>query len=216
MRSEYREEPCRTAINRVTGMGFNWSLNPYTGCAHRCAFCYVRAFEKRADRPSDDRYGASIRVKTNVAEVLRLELRRASWTREHVVLGAATDPYQPIEGRYRLTRACIQEFSAARNPFTLITRGPLVLRDIDVLREAARRAEVAVNVSLPTIDERVWRVTEPGTSHPRARLKAIAALTRAGIKTVVAMAPILPGVSDLPGHHRHLHELARETCVDRE
>ena len=94
MRVAYREEPCRTALNRVKGMPFAWSLNPYTGCAHRCTFCYVRAFEARADRPSDDRYGRSIRVKVNVAEVLRGELERPSWKRESVAVGAATDPYQ--------------------------------------------------------------------------------------------------------------------------
>jgi DNA repair photolyase len=99
MRTVYREEPCRTALNRVTGMGFRWSLNPYMGCAHRCAFCYVRGFERRADRPSDERYGTNIRVKVNVVEVLRAELSRRSWGRETVAIGAATDPYQPAEGR---------------------------------------------------------------------------------------------------------------------
>ena len=108
MRPEYREEPCRTALNRVKGMMFRWSLNPYTGCAHQCTFCYVRAFERRADRPSDDRYGTSIRVKTNVAEVLRRELARKAWKGELVAVGAATDPYQPAEGRYRLTRGCLE------------------------------------------------------------------------------------------------------------
>ena len=117
VRAEYREEPCRSALNRVSGMPFGWSLNPYMGCAHRCTFCYVRAFEARADRPWDDRYGASIRVKTNVAEVLRRELARPSWQREPVAVGAATDPYQPAEGRYRLTRACIEAFAGAASPF---------------------------------------------------------------------------------------------------
>src|SRR4026209_230324 len=121
---EYREEPCRSALNRVKGVGFGWSLNPYVGCAHRCTFCYVRAFEARADRPSDDRYGRSIRVKVNVAEVLGRELARRSWKRELVAVGTATDPYQPAEGRYRLTRACIRALGAARTPFSLITRGP--------------------------------------------------------------------------------------------
>src|SRR5947207_13853669 len=107
MRVEYREEPCRAALNRVKGMPFEWSLNPYMGCAHRCTFCYVRAFEQRADRPSGDDYGRSIRVKVNVAEVLRGELARRTWKREHVAIGAAPDPYQPAEGRYRLTRACL-------------------------------------------------------------------------------------------------------------
>src|SRR2546422_2494620 len=105
---EYREEPCRSALNRVQGMGFKWSLNPYMGCVHRCTFCYVRAFELRADRPADARYGTSIRVKTNVAEILRRELGRRSWKHEVVAIGAATDPYQPAEARYRLTRACIE------------------------------------------------------------------------------------------------------------
>src|SRR5437773_12128789 len=117
---EYREEPCRSAINRVEGMGFRWSLNPYMGCIHRCTFCYVRGFERRADRPSDDRYGRAIRVKINVAEVLRRELGRASWKRELVAIGAATDPYQPAEGQYRLTRACLEALGAARTPLSLV------------------------------------------------------------------------------------------------
>jgi DNA repair photolyase len=198
MRVEYREEPCRSALNRVQGMPFEWSLNPYMGCAHRCTFCYVRAFELRADRPSDDRYGASIRVKTNVAEVLRRELARRSWQREGIAIGAATDPYQPAEGRYRLTRACLEVLSAAANPFGIITRGPMIVRDLDVLVEAARRADVSVTFSIPTIDVDVWRRTEPGTAPPHQRLRALKQLVDAGIKTGVGMAPILPGLSDKP------------------
>jgi DNA repair photolyase len=198
MPAEYREEPCRTALNRVSGMDFAWSLNPYMGCEHRCTFCYVRAFERRADRPSDDRYGRSIRVKVNIAEVLRREVTGRTWSRELVAIGAATDPYQPAEGSYRLTRRCLQVLAEARNPLSLITRGPLVVRDIDVLQEAARRAEVSVNVSVPTLDERVWRTTEPGTAPPRQRLRAVARLVAAGIKAGVGMAPILPGLSDCP------------------
>jgi len=196
MRAEYREEPCRSALNRVRGMPFAWSLNPYMGCAHRCTFCYVRAFEARADRPWDDRYGASIRVKTNVAEVLRRELARSSWRREAVAIGAATDPYQPAEGRYRLTRACIEALAEAASPFAIITRGPLIVRDIDVLAEAARRADVSVTFSVPTLDHEIWRRTEPGTSPPRQRLRALSRLVEAGIDARVGMAPILPGLSD--------------------
>jgi len=198
MRAEYREEPCRSALNRVRGMPFDWSLNPYMGCAHRCTFCYVRAFEARADRPWDDRYGASIRVKTNVAEVLRRELARPTWQREAVAVGAATDPYQPAEGRYRLTRACIEAFAEAATPFSIITRGPLVVRDIDVLAEAAGAARVSVTFSVPTLDEEIWRRTEPGTSPPRQRLRALSRLVEAGIDASVGMAPILPGLSDRP------------------
>ncbi|HEU4971926.1 MAG TPA: radical SAM protein [Gaiellaceae bacterium] len=207
MRVAYREEPCRSALNRVKGMPFAWSLNPYTGCAHRCTFCYVRAFEARADRPSDDRYGRSIRVKVNVADVLRGELERPSWKRESVAIGAATDPYQPAEGRYRLTRACIRELGRARTPFSLITRGPMARRDADVLAEAAVRAKVHVTFSVPTLDERIWRTTEPGTAPPRRRLETVRILAEAGIDTGVALAPLLPGLSDDP---ELLAEVVRE------
>ena len=207
MRMEYREEPCRSALNRVKGMPFTWSLNPYSGCAHRCTFCYVRAFEARAERPSDERYGRSIRVKPNIAEVLRRELGRPSWKRESVAIGAATDPYQPAEGRFRLTRACIRELGAARTPFSLITRGPMVRRDIDVLVEAATRTKVHVSFSVPTLDERIWRTTEPGTAPPRRRLETVRLLVDAGIDTGVALAPILPGLSDDPAL---LAEVVRE------
>jgi DNA repair photolyase len=179
-------------------MPFRWSLNPYTGCAHRCTFCYVRAFEARADRDPGDGYGQTIRVKTNVAAVLRRELARARWARDEVAIGAATDPYQPAEGRYRLTRACVEELTRANTPFSIVTRGPLVVRDIDVLQEAARRVEVGVYVSVPTLDDRVWRTTEPGTAPPRRRLDVVARLADAGIRVGVAMAPILPGLSDGP------------------
>jgi DNA repair photolyase len=179
-------------------MMFGWSLNPYMGCAHQCTFCYVRAFEKRADRPSDDRYGTSIRVKTNVAEVLRRELARRSWKGETVAIGAATDPYQPAEGRYRLTRACLEVLAEAANPFAIITRSPLIVRDIDVLAEAARRASVSVTFSVPTLDDKIWRLTEPNTPPPRQRLRALRMLRDAGIEAGVGMAPILPGLSDKP------------------
>ena len=198
MQVEYREEACRSALNRVKGMGFEWSLNPYTGCVHRCTFCYVRAFELRADRPSDDRYGRSIRVKVNVAEVLEREVSRPSWARDQVAIGAATDPYQPAEGRYRLTRACLGVLGRAATPIRVITRGPMIVRDVDVLQEAARRADVAVTFSVPTLDEDVWRKTEPGTAPPRQRLRALTALVDAGIRAGVGMAPILPGISDRP------------------
>ncbi len=207
---EYREEPCRSALNRVEGMGFRWSLNPYMGCVHRCTFCYVRAFERRADRPSDDRYGRSIRVKVNVAEVLARELARPAWAREVVAVGAATDPYQPAEGRYRLTRRCVQAFSAARNPFSVITRGPMIVRDVDVLQEAARRAEVHVTFSVPTLDLEIWRRTEPGTAPPRQRLRALRMLVDAGIDAGVGMAPILPGLSDDPNRLADVVRAARE------
>src|SRR5688500_3579287 len=210
MRTSYREEPCRSALNPVKGMSFSWSLNPYMGCAHRCTFCYVRAFERRADRPSGESYGRVIRVKTNVADVLRRERARASWHGEHGAVGAATDPYQPCEGRYRLTRACIEAFAEAANPFSIITRGPMIVRDLDVLCEAARRASVSVTFSIPTVDPEVWRRTEPGTAPPEQRLRAVRRLVDAGIKAGVGMAPILPGISDRPEQLAAVVRAARE------
>jgi DNA repair photolyase len=210
MHTEYREEPCRSALNRVRGMGFQWSLNPYMGCVHRCTFCYVRAFEKRADRPSDDRYGTSIRVKTNVAEVLRRELARPSWEGGVVAIGAATDPYQPAEGRYKLTRACLEVLGRAANPLRIITRGTMIVRDIDVLAKAAKRASVGVTFSVPTLDHEIWRRTEPGSAPPHQRLRALKQLVDAGIEASVGMAPILPGLTDKPELMVDVVKAARE------
>jgi DNA repair photolyase len=207
---ENREEPCRAALNRVKGMPFAWSLNPYMGCVHRCTFCYVRAFERRADRPADHRYGTSIRVKVNVAERLRAELARPSWRGEPVAIGAATDPYQPAEGRYRLTRGCVEALRDAANPFHVITRGPLIVRDAELLAEAAGRADVSVTFSVPTVDDDVWRTTEPGTAPPRKRLRALRVLVEAGVRASVGMAPLLPGLSDRPEAMERVVAAARE------
>src|SRR5215471_6113783 len=207
---DYLEVECKSALNPVKNMGFAWSLNPYTGCEHRCAFCYVRAFEMRADRPSDDRYGRTIRVKVNVASVLRAELARRSWKKETVVIGAATDPYQPAEGRFRLTRQCLQVFADCANPAGMITRGPMIVRDIDVLAQLARRAELHITFSIPTLDDDVWRKTEPGTAHPRQRLRAIEKLAGAGIDVGVGMAPILPGLTDRPEQLEQVVKAARQ------
>ena len=206
---EYLEIQCKSALNAVKGMGFQWSLNPYTGCEHRCAFCYVRAYELRADRPFDDRYGRTIRVKVNVAAVLRGELLKRSWRQELVVIGAATDPYQPAEGKYRLTRHCLQTLRDFSNPTGLITRGPMIVRDIDVLTELAKRADLSITFSIPTVDDEVWRRTEPGTAHPKQRLRALERLVAAGIKAGVGMAPILPGLSDRPDRLEAVIKAAR-------
>jgi DNA repair photolyase len=177
-------------------MWFDWSLNPYGGCVHRCTFCYVRAFERRADRPWDDRYGRAVRVKTNVVDVLRAELQRPAHRRGLVCIGTATDPYQPAEGRYRLTRGCLEALLAARRPVTLTTRGPLVVRDAGLLAEVGSAAEVSVAISVPSVDGTVVRRTEPGTAPPRQRLRALERLATAGVRAGVLMAPVLPGISD--------------------
>ncbi|HEX2141498.1 MAG TPA: radical SAM protein [Candidatus Limnocylindria bacterium] len=210
MRVEYREEPCRTALNKVSGMPFRWSLNPYMGCVHQCTFCYVRGFELRAGRPADARYGTSIRVKTNIVEVLRTQLAKRTWKRETVAIGSATDPYQPAEGRYRLTRSCLVALAEGNTPFNLITRGPLIVRDLDVLTDATPRVDVSITFSVPTLDERIWRTTEPGTAPPSQRLRALRTLSDAGIKVGVGMAPILPGLSDDPRLLRDVVIAARD------
>jgi DNA repair photolyase len=210
MRAVYREEPCKIALNRVRGMPFEWSLNPYMGCVHRCTFCYVRGFEQRADRPSDDRYGSSIRVKVNVAHVLRRELARRSWDGGSIAIGAATDPYQPAEGRYGLTRACVEALRDAANPFSIITRGPLVVRDAELLAQASAVTEVHVTFSVPTIDDAVWRTTEPGTAPPLQRLRALRTLVDAGVRASVGMAPLLPGLSDHPSQIERVVLAARD------
>jgi DNA repair photolyase len=191
-------------------MPFEWSLNPYMGCVHRCTFCYVRAFERRADRPSDHRYGTSIRVKVNVADVLRAELARPGWKGDTVAIGAATDPYQPAEGRYGLTRDCIEALRDAANQFHVITRGPLIVRDAELLADAASRAEVSVTFSVPTVDDDVWRTTEPGTAPPKQRLRALRVLVDAGVRASVGMAPLLPGLSDHPSSLERVVAAARE------
>src|SRR5881394_3532021 len=152
----------------------------------------------------------SIRVKTNVVEVLRRELAKPTWEHESVAIGAATDPYQPAEGRYRLTRGCIEALGDHSNPFSIITRGPLIIRDVDVLAEAAARAKVSVTFSIPTLDEEVWRRTEPSTANPRQRLRALKTLVDAGVRASVGMAPILPGLSDRPEQLAEVVKAARE------
>jgi DNA repair photolyase len=210
MRPEYRDEPCRTALTRVRNMPFKWSLNPYTGCAHQCTFCFVRAFERLADRPSDARYGTSIRVKSNLVETLRRELARRSWRHEKVLVGTATDPYQPAEGHFRITRGAIEALGESRTPIGLITRGPMIVRDLDVLSYASERAEVGVTFSIPTLDPEIWRLTEPGTAPPRQRLRVLRALVDAGIDASVGMAPILPGLSDDPAKMAEVVRAARD------
>ncbi|HEY4844232.1 MAG TPA: radical SAM protein [Candidatus Dormibacteraeota bacterium] len=197
-RTEYFEIVAKSALNRVQHMGFNWSLNPYQGCFHSCVYCFARAHAKLADRDPGAGFSARVGVKVNVAQLLRRELSGRSWKRETVAFGTATDPYQPIEGTYKLTRACLEAFRDFKTPVGLITKGTMVIRDIDVLVELSRKAKTTVCFSIPTIDETVWSKTEPGTPPPRQRLKVLKALVDAGIEAGVGMAPVLPGLSDSP------------------
>ena len=131
--ARYQEVTCRSALNAVKGMPFNWTLNPYRGCTHGCHYCFARRYHTQFELGPDDHFSTFIFVKTNLVEVLRRELDKPSWTREQVAVGTATDPYQPIEGHYRLTRRSLEVLAAARTPVSIITKGPMVVRDIDVL-----------------------------------------------------------------------------------
>ena len=153
---------------------------------------------------------SEIVVKVNVPEVLRAELARPSWKREHVALGTNTDPYQWVEGRYRLMRGIWEALRDAANPCSILTKSPLLLRDLDLMQELAGRTEISACLSVPTLDEKAWRATEPHTPHPRERLEAVAELNRAGIPTGVLIAPLMPGINDAPEQVERIIELATE------
>ncbi|MDQ6711049.1 MAG: radical SAM protein [Candidatus Dormibacteraeota bacterium] len=197
-RTEYFEIVAKSALNRVQHMGFDWSLNPYQGCFHSCVYCFARAHARLADRDPGAGFSSRVGVKVNVAELLRRELASPRWKGEKVAFGTATDPYQPIDGSTRLTRHCLEAFRDFRTPVGLITKGTMVIRDLDVLVELSRRASTTVCFSVPTVDDTVWAKTEPGTPPPRKRLRVMKALVDAGIEAGVAMAPLLPGLSDSP------------------
>jgi len=151
--ARYQEVTCRSALNRVKGMPFEWTLNPYRGCTHGCHYCFARRYHAQFEMDSGDEFASVILVKQNIVGVLARELDRPSWQRDYVAFGTATDPYQPIEGHYRLSRAMIETLARGRTPFGLITKGPMVVRDIDVLVEHARAARNTVYMSVPTVDE---------------------------------------------------------------
>ena len=191
----YQEVTCRSALNRVQGMPFQWTLNAYRGCTHGCHYCFARRYHSQFEMDADDEFASVILVKQNFLEVLRKELERPAWSREQVAMGTATDPYQPIEGHYKLTRGAIEALARARTPVGLVTKGPMVVRDRDVLSDLTRVTRCTVYMSVPTVDEDAWRTLEPGTAHPLQRLRAVRELIDAGINAGVLMAPIVPGFS---------------------
>ena len=193
--ARYQEVTCRSALNPVQGMPFKWSLNPYRGCTHGCHYCFARRYHVQFEMNADDEFASVILVKHNIADVLKLELDRRSWTRGQVAVGTATDPYQPIEGHYKLTRRCLEALGRGRTPIGLVTKGPMVVRDIDVIQALGRSAGCNIYMSVPTVDEDAWRILEPGTAHPLQRLRAVRELVDAGINAGVLMAPIVPGFS---------------------
>ncbi len=195
-RAEYRETPCKSALNRVSGMPFRWSLNPYRGCVHGCHYCYARATHPYLGLNADEDFATRIVVKANMPEVLRQELGRRSWTRERVAIGTATDAYQPCEGRYQLTRRCLEALRDHATPVSIVTKSTLILRDLDLLTELAHGPGATVFFTITTLDHQLWRLIEPGTPPPLKRLEVLRQLSQAGIPTGVFLAPILPGITD--------------------
>jgi DNA repair photolyase len=196
--ARYQEITCRSALNPVKGMPFNWTLNPYRGCTHACHYCFARRYQTQFELGSGDEFSSVIFVKVNLVEVLRRELDHPSWTREFVAFGTATDPYQPIEGHYKLTRRSLEALARGRTPAGLVTKGPMVVRDADVLQELSRQAKCTVCMSVPSVDEEAWERMEPGTAHPLQRLRAVRQLCDVGIRAGVLMAPIVPGITSQP------------------
>jgi DNA repair photolyase len=213
LQTRFHEIHTKSALNRVPGgarLPFAWTVNPYRGCTHACNYCFARPTHEFLDYDAGRDFEREIIVKVNVPEVLRVELARPSWKGERVALGTNTDPYQWVEGRYKLMRGIWEVFRDAANPCSILTKSPLVLRDLDLLKQIGERTEVSACLSVPTLDEKAWRATEPHTPHPRARLEAVAELNRAGIPTGILIAPLMPGVNDAPEQVAEIVELATD------
>jgi DNA repair photolyase len=193
--ARYQEVHVRSALARAMGMPFKWTLNPYRGCTHACEYCYARKYQRYLEMGTGDDFSSMILVKVNLPDVLRGEVARPTWSHETVAVGTATDPYQPIEGHYRLTRRALEVFAASRTPVSIVTKGPMVVRDIDVLKTIARDSSARVYVSMPSVDEQAWAKLEPGTAPPLQRLRAVRQLTDAGIEAGILMMPLVPGIT---------------------
>jgi DNA repair photolyase len=215
--TNFYEVRAKSILNRVpeaSHMPFRWTINPYRGCTHACRYCYARPTHKYLDFNAGRDFEREIVVKVNAPERLRVELARPSWRGEHIALGTNTDPYQWVEGRYKLMRGIWAAMIDARNPGSVLTKSPLLLRDLDLFKELADRADFSAALSIPTLDEKAWRATEPHTPNPKARLEALAELSRAGIRTGVLVAPLMPGINDSPEQVAQILQLATEAGAD--
>jgi DNA repair photolyase len=213
IQTRFYEVRAKSILNRVpdaSRMPFRWTINPFRGCSHSCVYCFARPTHTYLDFDAGRDFEREIVVKVNAPELLRAELARPSWQGEHVALGTNTDPYQWVEGRYKLMPGIWQAMRDAANPCSVLTKSPLLLRDLPLMKQIQERAEFGAALSIPTIDEKAWRATEPHTPNPRARIEAVAELTRAGIRTGVLVAPLMPGINDAPEQVAPILELASE------
>lgn len=208
------EVHAKSILNRVperSRMPFRWTVNVYRGCTHGCVYCFARPTHTYLDFGAGRDFEREIVVKVNAPEVLRRELARPSWRHEHVAIGTNTDPYQWVESRYRLMEGVWEALRDAANPCSVLTKSPLLLRDIRLMQEINAVSSFSACLSIPTLDEKAWRETEPHTPSPRARLEAVAELNRAGISTGILVAPLMPGVNDSPKQIERLLQAARES-----
>lgn len=211
--TRFYEVRAKSALNRVppaSQVPFKWTINPYRGCSHACRYCFARPTHTYLHFDAGRDFEKEIVVKVNVPEVLRVELGKPSWKREHVAMGTNTDPYQWVEGRYKLMRGIWEAMRDFANPCSILTKSPLLLRDLDLLKEVAERTTITANLSIPTLDEKAWRATEPHTPNPRARIEAVAELNRAGIPCGVLVAPLMPGINDAPEQVEEILRLCGE------
>jgi DNA repair photolyase len=198
---EFLHVNARSIINevpRASRVPFRYTVNVYRGCSHACTYCFARPTHEYLGFNIGEDFERRIVVKVNAVERLRAELAARRWAGHHIAMGTNTDPYQRCEGKYHLTQGVIGVLAEARNPFSVLTKSTLILRDLDLLARAAQRTEVTVNLSIGTLDDDVWRCTEPGTPPPRRRVEAVRRLNEAGVACGVLVAPILPGLSDRP------------------
>ncbi len=197
----FYEIRAKSIINRVpeaSRVPFRWTINPYRGCSHACVYCFARNTHTYLDLDYGEDFNSQIVVKVNAAELLRKELAAKRWQGEHIAMGTNVDPYQRAEGRYKLMRGILEGLRDAANPFSILTKGSLILRDIDLLEQCADVADVGTNVSVGTVDKEAWRTLEPGTPSPAKRLEVCRRLNGAGIPCGVLMAPIIPFITDSP------------------
>jgi DNA repair photolyase len=208
----FHEVRARSALNHVPGgrYGFNYTVNAFRGCSHACVYCFARRTHTFLDFDAGRDFEREIVVKVNLPELLRAELARPAWKRELVALGTNTDPYQWVESRYRFMPEILAALEAADTPVSVLTKSPLLLRDIDIFERMSNRLPVSVNLSVPTLDEDAWRATEPHTPSPSARLDAVAELRSRGIDSGVLIAPLMPGINDAPEQVQPIVERARE------
>jgi len=213
LNTRFYEVRAKSALNHVPASSrvpFEWTINPYRGCTHACHFCFARPTHEYLGLNAGEDFDREIVVKVNLPEVLRVELARPSWKGDRVALGTNTDPYQWVEGRYKLMRGIWEAMRDFANPCSILTKSPLLLRDMDLLLEIAQRTSVSACLSVPTLDEKTWRATEPHTPHPRARLEAVAELNRIGIPTGIMIAPLMPGINDAPEQVDEIVRIADE------